>query len=44
MTEDLARRCVGLPFWQDLPAAGIAVVCAALPRQAAPAPRALAPA
>lgn len=44
VTEDLARRCTGLPFWQDLPAAGIAVVCAALPRQDAPAPRALVPA
>jgi dTDP-4-amino-4,6-dideoxygalactose transaminase len=44
VTEDLARRCVGLPFWQDLPEADIAAVCAALPRQAASTSRELVPA
>ena len=30
VTEDLAHRCIGLPFWQDLDGAEIGRVCAAL--------------
>ena len=38
-TRDLARRTLGLPFWQDLKPAQIEAACAALTRAIQPAPK-----